>query len=638
MTSMPLAPFPHTPGRNDLCPCGSGSKYKKCCARKDETSRHNLGKKAALESVLRRFFESHPRPAEQKNLSAWKSGLDARLQAAYGADKTDAIVGDTFFFGREVSIWNAFLQRETQEPANAAIAGALRGWTDPRFAVLRILTNAAAAEVGTGLETASPPDEAVQAAELLTGALFALRAGDPFRPQPGTIVLGFWIPGLERSEPLTALNSLVLIEEPEEESVRRLEKRFRESGAADVPRFYLDNFALVYETFGREAQPPSAEPLPQVVAEAVDRLEKCLVDRDVKHDRLMDVFFRFLKRKREKPDPGTAAAAAVLFGQRQGWLPVEWDFGRLAAKFGADPNEAGQLAQDMLAFEQRTSIYREAEERIGFRVGTDPEADEFRQWQLYMHVKDLDVPGEAALRRQMDYYARLPYSPASREEEAQLRVYEAYLAREAAFGAEKLAEALRLDPDNADALLLSAEAEPDAARREQLLERAEQSALRRYEPDVQPVWLHLPNRPYLRILLRRAVLDAEAGRAAAAFGRLYRLLRHNPADHQGARYAALSALLAQGDLDAASNLLGHYAEGSGDNGFYRWFEWAIAYRRDRFGAAAAQAYRTAVEANPYAEKYVRDRPAAQPYPRSTVVTPRSPEEARLIWTLLRPAL
>ncbi len=27
------------PGRNDPCPCGSGSKYKKCCIEKDEAAR-----------------------------------------------------------------------------------------------------------------------------------------------------------------------------------------------------------------------------------------------------------------------------------------------------------------------------------------------------------------------------------------------------------------------------------------------------------------------------------------------------------------------------------------------------------------------------------------------------------------------
>ena len=27
------------PGRNDVCPCGSGKKYKKCCLEKDEAAR-----------------------------------------------------------------------------------------------------------------------------------------------------------------------------------------------------------------------------------------------------------------------------------------------------------------------------------------------------------------------------------------------------------------------------------------------------------------------------------------------------------------------------------------------------------------------------------------------------------------------
>ncbi len=27
------------PGRNDSCPCGSGSKYKRCCLEKDEAAR-----------------------------------------------------------------------------------------------------------------------------------------------------------------------------------------------------------------------------------------------------------------------------------------------------------------------------------------------------------------------------------------------------------------------------------------------------------------------------------------------------------------------------------------------------------------------------------------------------------------------
>lgn len=34
-----LPPMSERPGRNDLCHCGSGNKYKKCCIEKDEAAR-----------------------------------------------------------------------------------------------------------------------------------------------------------------------------------------------------------------------------------------------------------------------------------------------------------------------------------------------------------------------------------------------------------------------------------------------------------------------------------------------------------------------------------------------------------------------------------------------------------------------
>jgi hypothetical protein len=39
-----------TVGRNDVCPCGSGRKYKQCCARKQEEM--SLFSKAAVIGVL----------------------------------------------------------------------------------------------------------------------------------------------------------------------------------------------------------------------------------------------------------------------------------------------------------------------------------------------------------------------------------------------------------------------------------------------------------------------------------------------------------------------------------------------------------------------------------------------------------
>ncbi|OWR32631.1 hypothetical protein CDO73_03250 [Saccharibacillus sp. O23] len=639
-------PVSATPGRNDPCFCGSGLKYKKCCARLDEQSRSDAQRRRLLESVLRRFFDNHPRPGEQKELSAWKNRIAPRLQPAYGEEKTGSVAGDTFYFGQQVRIWNDFLTEQALDSRHAAVADALRGWLDPRFAVLRI--SSASAPLGA----ARPAQDVVQASELLNGEQLRLSTGADFRPRPGSVVLGYWIPGANPEDPLTALNSLVLIEEPEDEAVLRLERRFREAGEADAAAFYRRDPAAAYEIFAESAagaDRASGEELPQAVGEALERLEAYLIERDLKCDRLMDLAFRFLKRKREKPAPPEAAAAAVRFGQLQGWLPddaaqdIPYPSSDVRQPPSAmtdelDSDRIEQLATEMLDYQRRTSVYREEEPPVGIRVGTDPLPGEMRQWKLYMHLKDLDIQGEAALRRQMDYFSGVPYTPASPEEEAQLRAYEAYLAIEDDVRAEKLAEARRLHPNGADTLLLAADGEADPDERYRLLEEAETAALRRFEADIEPVWLHLPNRPYLRALMLRAAHDWQTGRHAEAFERFYRLLRLNPADHQGARYPAISALIASGDHEAAGSLLAHYAEGAGDNAFYRWLEWASSYKRDRPSAETGDFYRKAVEANPYAEKYIRSRPEAEAYPRSAIITPRSPEEARLIWTLIRPTL
>ena len=39
-------------GRNDLCPCGSGKKFKKCCAGKNQTSWGTLAMAAVLLAIV----------------------------------------------------------------------------------------------------------------------------------------------------------------------------------------------------------------------------------------------------------------------------------------------------------------------------------------------------------------------------------------------------------------------------------------------------------------------------------------------------------------------------------------------------------------------------------------------------------
>ncbi|MDD5627618.1 MAG: SEC-C metal-binding domain-containing protein [Elusimicrobia bacterium] len=56
-------------GRNDPCHCGSGKKYKKCCAAKDEAAEREAMEKKWAEAVEKKKHEDHL-AAQQKQTDA----------------------------------------------------------------------------------------------------------------------------------------------------------------------------------------------------------------------------------------------------------------------------------------------------------------------------------------------------------------------------------------------------------------------------------------------------------------------------------------------------------------------------------------------------------------------------------------
>jgi len=45
------------PGRNDLCPCGSGKKYKKCCARNQIGKQNNIDSFQIVQEGVALYFK-----------------------------------------------------------------------------------------------------------------------------------------------------------------------------------------------------------------------------------------------------------------------------------------------------------------------------------------------------------------------------------------------------------------------------------------------------------------------------------------------------------------------------------------------------------------------------------------------------
>ncbi|WP_088006806.1 tetratricopeptide repeat protein [Indiicoccus explosivorum] len=600
-------------GRNDPCPCGSGKKYKKCCGKDTAADLVNQELDKSLRAVLQDFFENHPRPDHQKELLAFKDRMEDLLVPLYGEEKAASVIGDLFFFHERKDVWNSFIEKQLTRTDRRQLRQLLEGWLNPLF---------------VAGEVAGIVNYQATVRDIPSSEEYTVLVNEAFPASEGSTVLGFFVKDIRYGDDfIMPLNSVVVAEKPTEDALDKLHR------LASRGRQRLDLIA-VYQLFGTGSRSP--EQAPPDFLETAETLERVLVDADVKSDELMETFFHYLEHEGNVPE--AAVAGAMQFGIESGLLPLDWTADETASRFSSAPEDVERFAESLRKFHAAHVADTEKEAVYAFEVGTDPKADEFRNWQLLMHLKDLSITNESVLQRQIDYYRTEPYEPKTAAEHAQKMAYEAYRAESEEARAELAAEVLRLDAGNADGILLAAEQEAAPDARLAKLQEAVTAAHDGFDPEMDVAWLYVTNRPYLRALFNLGVFYWENGQFEEAFREFYRILQLNPGDHQGARYPAISSLIALGRSEDAESLIGHYDEAHTDNAFYAWFRWAIERKKGFFSPETHEAYQEAADKNPYMEKYVKTRRERDPYPKSAAITPRSPEEAKLIWTYVQPAL
>ena len=180
-------------------------------------------------------------------------------------------------------------------------------------------------------------------------------------------------------------------------------------------------------------------------------------------------------------------------------------------------------------------------------------------------------------------------------------------------------KALKISPDCADAyLILAQEAAPTPAAALDLLAQAVAAGERALGPtafveDVGHFWGLIETRPYMRARYALAVALWDAGRRDEAADHLTDMLRLNPGDNQGVRYALMNWLVILGRKADLTALLRRFTAP-------RDTQWAFpaalaAFRSKGDTAAARKALTTALAANPHVAPLLtgrRKRPKAMP--------------------------
>jgi tetratricopeptide (TPR) repeat protein len=218
-------------------------------------------------------------------------------------------------------------------------------------------------------------------------------------------------------------------------------------------------------------------------------------------------------------------------------------------------------------------------------------------------IEDLN----AYLERAMSDPVREPPPPRSPLERAQDLVYQAWEAS-GKRRARLAREALALSPDCADAYSLLADEtagslEGASGLYAQAVEAGERALRgRRLDPAAGDAWGRLEARPLIRALAGLASCRWQEGRHREAIAHWEQILRLNPNDNQGARYALLAGLLEEGEDAPAEALLKRYPGDAAASWAYG--RALLAYRKGGDTAQAKRARTRALATNPHVPAYL----------------------------------
>jgi len=600
-------------GRNDLCPCGSGKKYKKCCMNKEQLNN-------VFQEIMQKFFNAHPTQEEIADLYRWTNRKEDALAERYDNERLSTILGDAYFFSHHVDIWNEFIEKQIVAGHISADAKEIiRNWKNPLCVFGKII------KIDHDMATLE---------NILVDGRYNVNMSESFMVNNGDYVLAHFVP-LDQNNTLAPLNSVLTLN-PEysqvESELKELASQF-----TSLDEFWNEALIEAYYIFGVKQKLEDRE-MSNNEQQVLFSVYEGMIEMEVKSDKLMAMLIAYMHKHNiveGLKKPGVLAAGVLQFGMGAGLIDSVWTKKKVAEFFDVSTSSAATHESKMLEFVENewTDFDGDSEyQGIAFEVGTDARPTEYPNWQLLMHLKSREIHSENEMKRLIEAFTNVEYEPNNNAEEAQVYAYEAYSAGipELRENSAKLAHLL--DSENADGILLIAEMNDD----EGMYEKAVNQAKVLFDHSVEIAWGLVTNRPYLRALYKYGIWCFEKREYDKAFEFMNQVLILNPGDHQGVRYPAVASLIALNRFDEANRIMEHYRES--DNAFFSWFRWAMSRMKNFFSEETQEFYQSAMMDNGYVSKYIRDKATALPYPKYSTITPDSPEEARVIWTLLAPLI
>ncbi|PSL48481.1 SEC-C motif-containing protein [Salsuginibacillus halophilus] len=583
------------PERNEPCPCGSGKKYKKCCARKESLAFDQQ----VINDIGMLFQEYTDMMAEQvdKDESTVSSFQQEMMRVEANGLEFEGNEG--FFslvfmldhgFVKNQDKWQRFIDEEKKKFNRAKTKHALEPLKNPSVFLAEI--------TGVNGDTALITEVTEQEKK----PLYTLESWKETAKHPvGTRYIGLGVPFMDG---LLALPAVFHAGASEDNNIERLSEKMRVLGFSEWSVFLnasildrsIDILApdnmLPRSSANYDFRAQDQQALTQLTDFFDQMLPPMLRWMGEEVEDRLAVFLGEEKPQMRKPAiyaAGAAAGAKEIFPLRaekmeHGGFTIK----ELAEHFGCSPDSVSKAADRIIdndpdswdqLDEQASKFLAEQASRsmsgtpkISTNSGFYPAATEALMWKM----QRLILRGELDPNH-IDAFAGELFVPKTPEESQQLQVYDAYEAfekvgEEEAAALCRPAEIMNVEEPVADLYNLKGLLAKDPEEKEAYFRQAVdivEKELAEIPPEERPdnAWSDVTFRPYLRALINEAASFCDRQAFQEAIKQLAFMLKINPDDNQGLRFWLHALYICEGSWEKEKELLATYPDEE-DNSIY----------------------------------------------------------------------
>ncbi|MFJ7970206.1 YecA family protein [Psychrobacillus sp. NPDC096389] len=347
-----------TVGRNDLCPCGSGKKYKKCHGGAAKVVSIQKVVDEELNQIIRNFYIEYPEQKDRYQLNILLNKWTSKLKGFWPINHIEKLAVDYFLLLKQKDIWQKYIERQLQKAVRPSVKEVLEKWMGPMMIIGEV----------TKRET-----ETVTLKEIIDGKVYILDTlGDTFG-EKGDYVIGMVLPDARKgANALMVVTGISFMPNWVSDAVQNVKKLAKKNGL-DTQAFYLENMLGCLELISKSKKSDVKMTEKQIEMQGI--LEDMLINKGVKNDELLSIFGGYLQASSPNPRKAEAVAAgAFRFGKEHlSSQQFPWTNKDIAEMFGVSTSTVQKYFEEIeeFFFSMRDKLTNESNKKnIALKMGT----------------------------------------------------------------------------------------------------------------------------------------------------------------------------------------------------------------------------------------------------------------------------